>query len=41
MDATRQFPFADKTFHYVYTEHMIEHVPTTKACTCCRNVIGP
>jgi predicted SAM-dependent methyltransferase len=30
MDATRQFPFADETFHYVYTEHMIEHVPHDK-----------
>jgi predicted SAM-dependent methyltransferase len=27
MDATKQFPFADRTFQYVYTEHMIEHVP--------------
>ena len=27
MDATRQFPFADETFHYIYSEHMIEHVP--------------
>ena len=26
MDATRRFPFADGTFQYVYTEHMIEHV---------------
>lgn len=27
MDATRRFPFTDETFHYVYSEHMIEHVP--------------
>ncbi len=27
MDATQRFPFADETFQYVYTEHMIEHVP--------------
>ena len=27
MDATQRFPFADGTFQYVYTEHMIEHVP--------------
>jgi|HubBroStandDraft_1064217.scaffolds.fasta_scaffold00439_4 predicted SAM-dependent methyltransferase len=26
MDATKRFPFGDGTFHYVYTEHMIEHV---------------
>lgn len=27
MDATKPFPFAAETFAYVYTEHMIEHVP--------------
>lgn len=27
MDATQHFPFMDGTFQYVYTEHMIEHVP--------------
>jgi predicted SAM-dependent methyltransferase len=27
MDATQRFPFGDGTFQYVYTEHMIEHVP--------------
>ena len=27
MDATQRFPFRDGTFQYVYTEHMIEHVP--------------
>lgn len=26
MDATRTFPFEDSSFHYVYSEHMIEHV---------------
>jgi predicted SAM-dependent methyltransferase len=30
MDATEQFPFADNTFEYVFTEHMIEHVPHLK-----------
>jgi predicted SAM-dependent methyltransferase len=30
MDATQRFPFGDKTFQYVYTEHMIEHVPYQK-----------
>jgi predicted SAM-dependent methyltransferase len=30
MDATEPFPFADSTFQYVYTEHMIEHVPYQK-----------
>ena len=26
MDAARRFPFADATFAYVFTEHMIEHI---------------
>ena len=30
MDATKRFPFRDGTFQYVYTEHMIEHVPYQK-----------
>jgi len=30
MDATERFPFADNTFEYVFTEHMIEHVPYPK-----------
>lgn len=30
MDATQRFPFRDGTFQYVYTEHMIEHVPYKK-----------
>jgi predicted SAM-dependent methyltransferase len=30
MDATERFPFADNTFEYVFTEHMIEHVPHLK-----------
>jgi predicted SAM-dependent methyltransferase len=27
IDATRTMPFPDDTFDYVYSEHMIEHVP--------------
>jgi predicted SAM-dependent methyltransferase len=27
LDATQPFPFDDGTFDYVYSEHMIEHVP--------------
>ena len=27
MDATHPFPFPEDSFQYVYTEHMIEHVP--------------
>jgi len=30
MDATQPFPFRDGVFDYVYTEHMIEHVPYQK-----------
>ncbi len=27
MDATQPFPFEDRTFKFLFTEHMIEHVP--------------
>lgn len=27
MDATRPFPFVDAEFDYIFTEHMIEHIP--------------
>src|SRR4051812_40618920 len=27
LNATRRFPFADNTFDYILSEHMIEHVP--------------
>jgi predicted SAM-dependent methyltransferase len=27
LDVTRRFPFADNTFDFVYSEHMIEHIP--------------
>jgi len=33
MDATQRFPFADSTFDIVYTEHMIEHIPYSKAAS--------
>jgi predicted SAM-dependent methyltransferase len=26
LDATKKFPFTDEQFHYVYSEHMIEHI---------------
>ena len=26
LDATQRFPFKDNVFHYVYSEHMIEHI---------------
>jgi predicted SAM-dependent methyltransferase len=27
IDATKPFPFPDESFHYIYSEHMIEHIP--------------
>lgn len=27
MDATKRYPFDDNVFDYVYSEHMIEHIP--------------
>jgi SAM-dependent methyltransferase len=27
LDATRHFPMGDKQFDYVFSEHMIEHIP--------------
>jgi predicted SAM-dependent methyltransferase len=27
LDATQAFPFQDGTFNYVFSEHMIEHIP--------------
>jgi predicted SAM-dependent methyltransferase len=27
LDVTRRFPFDDRTFDYVFSEHMIEHIP--------------
>jgi predicted SAM-dependent methyltransferase len=29
LDATRVFPFPDSSFHFVYSEHMIEHISYT------------
>jgi predicted SAM-dependent methyltransferase len=40
LDATRRFPFADGTFDYIFSEHMIEHVSYDDArsmlCECAR-----
>lgn len=39
-DATRRFPFPDASFDYLFSEHMIEHIPFRKAIAmiseCCR-----
>ena len=36
MDATKGFPFGDEVFQYIYTEHMIEHVPYEGAASMLR-----
>lgn len=40
LDATRRFPFESNTFAFIYTEHMIEHIPYDGAVSmmreCCR-----
>lgn len=44
LDATRPFPFADGTFDYVFSEHMIEHLSYDAArfmLVECRRVLGP
>jgi predicted SAM-dependent methyltransferase len=40
LDATRLFLFNDETFDYVFSEHMIEHLPYRTASRCLPNVIG-
>jgi predicted SAM-dependent methyltransferase len=32
LDATKPFPFANDTFDYVFSEHMIEHIPYPAGC---------
>jgi len=44
VNATGRFPFGDGTFHYVFTEHMIEHVPVDVAINMlkeCHRVLIP
>ncbi len=44
LDATERFPFADNTFDYVFSEHMIEHVPWHKGLFMlkeCRRALKP
>lgn len=44
MNATKRFPFGDATFDYVYSEHMIEHVPWGGAVAMleeCHRVLKP
>lgn len=44
LDATGMFPFDDNTFDYVFSEHMIEHIPWHKGLFMlkeCRRVLKP
>lgn len=44
IDATRTMPFPDNTFDYVYSEHMIEHVPYAqgrKMLEECHRILKP
>jgi predicted SAM-dependent methyltransferase len=44
LDATRPYPFEDATFDYVYSEHMIEHIPWEDGLFMlkeCRRVLKP
>ena len=44
MDATQPFPLPDAAFDYVYSEHMIEHVPRDAGLAMlreCRRVLKP
>ena len=44
LDATKRFPFADATFDYIYSEHMIEHVPWSDGLRMlkeCHRVLKP
>lgn len=44
LNATRRFPFPNNTFDYIFTEHMIEHVPYAKGKTMlseCFRVLKP
>ena len=44
LDATRRFPFGANTFAFIYTEHMIEHIPHREAMAMmkeCHRVLRP
>jgi predicted SAM-dependent methyltransferase len=44
LDATRRFPFADGVFAFIYSEHMIEHIPFAAGefmLRECRRVLRP
>jgi predicted SAM-dependent methyltransferase len=39
LDATKPFPFDDATFDFVFSEHMIEHVPYPAGCHMLRECL--
>lgn len=44
LDATKSFPFLDNTFDFIFSEHMIEHIPIAAAqrlCSECARVLRP
>ncbi|NPC54145.1 class I SAM-dependent methyltransferase [Caenimonas soli] len=44
LDATKPFPFEEGTFDYIYSEHMIEHIPWREGLFMlreCRRVLKP
>ena len=44
LDATQTFPFSDETFHFIFSEHMIEHIPLRGARTMlseCHRTLRP
>jgi predicted SAM-dependent methyltransferase len=44
LDATQQFPFPDNSFQYVFSEHVIEHVPWEGGITMlkeCYRILAP
>jgi predicted SAM-dependent methyltransferase len=44
LDAAKPFPFEDETFDYVYSEHLIEHLPYEAGVSMleeCRRILKP
>lgn len=44
LDASRPLPFADNSFDYVFSEHLIEHMPYPQGCDLlaeCRRILKP
>lgn len=44
LDAARPLPFADASFDYVFSEHLLEHMPYPQGCAMlaeCRRVLKP